>query len=852
MPSGHSANSERFLYERLQEKRFQQLCNALLVRENPETVCFPVGQKDGGRDALLRSRGKPGIVYQVKWAKRAPADPVTWLAQAIKSERENIERLVAGGAQSYVLMTCVAGTSTPGSGSMDKLDAELAKHAKAFGISMSCWWRADIDARVEAAPRELVWSYAEMLAGVDAVRYVIEADQDAAAGQQLRRLLLAVIATQWDEDAKIKFRQVELDTYNLLDLYVDVEAVRTAKPRNATATTVTRDTSTAVGPRRALRAPVTPSVRRTVDAGQERSLGGAAHYLLNTPQPLTLIRGEPGQGKSTLAQYVCQRHRAAFLRESTYLAGAGEILAAEAPRLPLRIDLRDYARWCSGGDPFAEDELGPARRVRRRPQPTLEKFLAHLLTARGTGAEVSVETVTDVLTRFPVLIVLDGLDEVAHRETRTGVAKDIDEFTARLGAGAAAPQVIVTTRPNASDLAEPSADKFESIALVPLSPELRTEYLRKWADARGLRGAARRSLETTFKQRSIEPHIAQLVDNPMQLTILLYLLQKRGESVPDGRTQLFTAYMDTFLDRESEKSAAVHEHREDLVEVTAFLGWHLQARAETDASAGRAPTRVIRRAILTYLDDVEKDTTLVDDLFTAVTDRVWALSSKSQGTFEFDIQTVREYFAAYYLWGFAGAEQRNFDKSTILGELVRRSYWLNAARFFAGFANPNELAGLVDALDEEFETHRRPNEVRTAAWILLSDGVFSRQSKAQKRAAQLFSDDLSVRLILHELSRSAPVRGAGGGIKPWARDRGADHLISQLEEKVQAAPDDAMARERIQLILRLGGDPAGWWLRNMAAAAGTEHETTWLRCGVPLRGGHKLTPQATAKLRIDT
>lgn len=51
-----SGYSERYLYERLGEKRFQQLCNALLVREFPDVMCFPVGQKDGGRDAV-RKRG---------------------------------------------------------------------------------------------------------------------------------------------------------------------------------------------------------------------------------------------------------------------------------------------------------------------------------------------------------------------------------------------------------------------------------------------------------------------------------------------------------------------------------------------------------------------------------------------------------------------------------------------------------------------------------------------------------------------------------------------------------------------------------------------------------------------------
>jgi hypothetical protein len=87
---------------------------------------------------------------------------------------------------------------------------------------------------------------------------------------------------------------------------------------------------------------------------------------------------------------------------------------------------------------------------------------------------VTVEVVHDILDRFPVLIVLDGLDEVARDSSRNRVVKEINEFASRLGTSKVAPQLIVTTRPNASGLPEPSAETFETIALVRLSPTLRT------------------------------------------------------------------------------------------------------------------------------------------------------------------------------------------------------------------------------------------------------------------------------------------------------------------------------------------------------------------------------------------
>lgn len=197
MPSGRSGTSERYLYERLPEKRFQQLVSAVLALHHRDVTCFPVGQKDGGRDAVVKRENKPFLIYQVKWAKDPVKNPVAWLTATINEERDNIKRLVADGAQSYVLVTCIAGTSGRSTGSMDQLDRKFAEYSQEFGIPMSVWWRADLDARVDSAPQELIWSYSEMLAGQDAVRYVIEADKIAAEQQTLRALLLQLIATQW-------------------------------------------------------------------------------------------------------------------------------------------------------------------------------------------------------------------------------------------------------------------------------------------------------------------------------------------------------------------------------------------------------------------------------------------------------------------------------------------------------------------------------------------------------------------------------------------------------------------------------------------------------------------------------
>lgn len=72
--------------------------------------------------------------------------------------------------------------------------------------------------------------------------------------------------------------------------------------------------------------------------------------------PKMVLEGAPGQGKSTLVQYVAQVHRCKLLYESTKQLELGLTPRLQFPmraRLPFKIDLRDLATWTTGKDPFA-------------------------------------------------------------------------------------------------------------------------------------------------------------------------------------------------------------------------------------------------------------------------------------------------------------------------------------------------------------------------------------------------------------------------------------------------------------------------------------------------------------------
>jgi len=207
-----------YWYENLGEDEFQKLCHVLIAGKYDSVTCYPVGQKDGGRD-ITQKTDAGGVVYQVKWSKDPVKNPLTWLEKAITGESDSIKARVKAGSNRYVLMTSVSGTAAAatgpndyGAGTIDKLDTALAGYATEYGLdSMECWWRDDIDALVSLSPRSALWRFQKMLAGPEAMRFLLAADEAESIDSKLALLVRKAVQAQWWQDVKVKFKQAELD-----------------------------------------------------------------------------------------------------------------------------------------------------------------------------------------------------------------------------------------------------------------------------------------------------------------------------------------------------------------------------------------------------------------------------------------------------------------------------------------------------------------------------------------------------------------------------------------------------------------------------------------------------------------
>ena len=195
------------------------------------------------------------------------------------------------------------------------------------------------------------------------------------------------------------------------------------------------------------------------------------------------------------------------------------------------------------------------------------------MTYASGGLPVDARAVQDLFERVPSIVVLDGLDEVGNATARAKVVAAIDHFVSRARSYADPPRVLVTTRPSAGELPEPSSQAFEVLALNTLTPSQRAEYLRRWCTVRGIHAREGRALRKNFNDRSTEPFIDELAGNPMQLTILLDLLHKHGLATPTQRTELYDDYVELLMAREANKHPdGVRRHREELLEMIPFLG----------------------------------------------------------------------------------------------------------------------------------------------------------------------------------------------------------------------------------------------------------------------------------------
>ena len=583
-----------------------------------------------------------------------------------------------------------------------------------------------------------------------------------------------------------------------------------------------------------------PEELRAYGPEQELVIGAATALLdpdLQEQFPAVVIEGAPGQGKSTLVQYLCQVYRLRLLKRD--MSGVAEAHQSGADRLPFKVDLRDFAQWLK-----RENPLTPGEPFQEHWTTSLEGLIAAKIEHLSGGISFNVSDLAAVVGLSSALLVLDGLDEVPDIAIRRQVVDEATSAIARLSENSLSLQVVVTSRPAAfANSPGFSPRRFRYLELVSIGRELITEYSERWLRARRLQARAAADVRRILKTKLDQPHMRDLARNPMQLAILLSLINTRGASLPDKRTALYDAYVDTFFSREAEKSLVVREYRDLLVDIHRYVAWLLHVEAESRKSDGRITAERLKLVVADYLSHEGHDPDLAVELFEGMVERVVALVSRVQGTYEFEVQPLREYFVARHLYETAPHIPVGAVSEAGLPDrfetVIRNGYWLNVARFLAGCFSKGELASVVDALrglkaEPAFHLTQYPGEL---ARMFLADWVFASTPRLLPDVLDVFADALGLKLL--RVDRPAD-RGEGDVSLPPRSGR------ELLFEKVLELLDGDVPMEfssQLAQIARANADDADlkprWW--EFVATASGDKRTKWIDLGLRLGVLHRAT-----------
>ena len=627
---------------------------------------------------------------------------------------------------------------------IDKANKRLTE---AFGIPSFIWWRDDLNARLDDAS-DIKWSYPEICRATDVLQFLIKRPENSAILEAVRAIT-AYMGKQHGDDRDVKFKQVDLKRH-ITDLFVDIPVGRklSRREQNQFHSNI-----------KELR-----EVREYLDQLYEyeeeeeeldfQSLskhnGLAAGFLLHMPfgegVSRFVLEGAPGQGKSTVTQFLCQVNRSKLLpARRSELDSVADTHVSAPTRTPFRVDLRDFAAWVSGRHPY--DKRGDVP-LPVEGQRSLESFLVMQITWHSGGLNLNQHDLLEFFLRAHSVVVLDGFDEVADITTRARVVEEICAAADRLDAHALSLQIIVTSRPaafaNSPGFPE---DDWVHLELKDLKWSNIKAYQAKWSDAQDLTSAERNALRATLEEKLRQPHLRDLARNPMQLAILLQLMHVQGAALPDKRTALYEEYMKIFLNREVEKKQIAGDHRELILSIHGLLAWVLQVQAETGYGSGSITMAALKDEVATFLSSEEHDPSLAEGLLTGTVERVGALVSRVQGTFEFEVQPLREYFAARHLYKTApysppGHAQKG-TRPDRFAALARSLYWTNVTRFFCGFYDVGELPSLVDGLIEisEKTQYKLINQPRRLTMMLLGDYVFSQSPRSMRLLISFIARD---------------------------------------------------------------------------------------------------------------
>lgn len=775
---------------KLSPEAFENLVNFLALKTlGSGTTGFGPGA-DGGRDGFFEGKAPypsdaehwDGIWYiQSKFHKPSLGhSPQKWLIEQVKKEIEafNKDKSDRQWPDNWIIATNIDPSGKPETGSFDAIHKLLKKSTKGKKVNLHIWGgRKILDLLVQYP--SVAESYGHFLTPGHVISALYNQLNESRAS--IDEVIRFFVVTQFTDHLFTKLDQAGSSSDvrpAVHDLFIDLPFKSSTGQRGE-------------GILSQLCIASAQSLRYSTRSKFPASWHQWSMRLKRAR--VSLIKGGPGQGKSTVGQYLCQIHRAALILENDSLKATTSIQASakavraaaqdknfwpQSPRIPIQIELKEFAHWYS-----------------QRKESETKNFLAYLAEtiAKKIGTKVLPKTIKNAIAKGSWIIVFDGLDEVPN-DYKDEVANEalyfINDLLVEIDADALA---FCTSRPQGysgqfSGLDGPVVD----LELLPVAIAMRCATRLLQFGRSG--DEAAKSIEVLAAAIQ-SPNIQELMTTPLQSHIMAVVVRDGGRP-PERRWQLFNSFYLVMKKRESQKNfpnqriaKLLREEDRLLKSVHMRLGFVLHARAERSEGAqttlNKEEFRLLVRDVVKELVDQDIDET-VSCVMEATTERLVLVSTPESGDHvRFDIRQLQEFFAAEFLYAGVSAEELS-DRIETIGV---DAHWREVMHFLLSALIENQrttdvavAVQVLRVLDDGSENDvnalycRRMARAGLLAGRLLTEGVLEQDQRDRQQIKPLL-DPLSA---IFDLQSIQPlVRVASTRSRLW--------LINLLLDRVSAA-----------------------------------------------------------------
>jgi hypothetical protein len=227
---------------------------------------------------------------------------------------------------------------------------------------------------------------------------------------------------------------------------------------------------------------------------------------------------------------------------------------------------------------------------------------------------------------------------------------------------------------------------YSTVEMSHLNPGLAVQYAERLAHARIADPQHRDRVLERLRTAAESRTTARLMVSPLQVSILLALIDQRGDA-PTDRWSLFNTYFDTVLKREQSKTGPVGEAmRHWAHQITSLhyqTGFLLHVEAETQGSSEAYLTSAEFAALIgEQLEEggFEGDelTKATHELVAASTERLVLIVQREDDRFSFEVRSLQEFVAAAHIM--SGKEAKVQAR---LRSIANRSHWLHVFQIAA-------------------------------------------------------------------------------------------------------------------------------------------------------------------------